>query len=72
MNGTEMIEHMNRTPFEPIEIHLTDGTKILVEHPYYIATQPKSSSCFIYDDDERMHFVAYRNITQVITKATAQ
>ena len=72
MTALQMIELMNRTPFEPFEIHLTEGTKILVEHPYFVATQPKSSTCFIYDDDERMHFVAFRNITQVITKATAQ
>lgn len=72
MNATQMIELMNRTPFEPFEIHLTDGTKILVEHPYEIVTKPKSTSCFIFDDDDRMHFVAYRNITEVITKATAE
>ena len=72
MNATQMIELMNRTPFEPIEIHLNDGTQILVEHPYYIATRPKGSMCFIYDEDERIRYVAYRNIAQVVTKATAQ
>ncbi len=29
MNATQMIELRNRTPFEPFEIHLTDGTKII-------------------------------------------
>ena len=68
MTASQMIERMNRTPFEPLDICLADGTRIHVEHPYEIATRPKGSSCFIYDEDERMHFVAYRNITEVITK----
>ena len=71
MTATQMIELMNRAPFEAIEIHLSDGTQIRVEHPYQIATQPKSRSCVIYEDDERMRIVAYRNITEVITTATA-
>jgi hypothetical protein len=71
MTATQMIELMNRTPFEPLEIHLSDGTRIGVEHPYQIATRPKSPTCVIFDDDERMRIVAYRNITEVITRATA-
>jgi hypothetical protein len=69
MNATQMIDLMNRTPFEPFEIHLSDGTHIRIEHPYEIATRPKGSACIIYDDEERMRIVAYRNITEVITKA---
>lgn len=72
MTAVQMIELMNRTPFEPFEIHLTDGARIKVEHPYEIATSPKSRACSIYDDDEGiMRIVAYRNITQVVTKAAA-
>ena len=66
-----MIELMNRTPFEPLEIHLSDGTQIRVEQPYLIATRPGSLSCVIYDENDRMRIVAYRNITEVITTATA-
>jgi hypothetical protein len=72
MTATQMIELMNRTPFETIEIHLSDGSQIRVEHPYQVATQPKGRSCVIYEDDERMRIVAYRNMTEVITKATAE
>jgi len=65
-----MIELMNRTPFEPFEIHLSDGTQIRIEQPYHIATRQDSPSCIVYDDD-RMRIVAYRNITEVITTLTA-
>ena len=71
MTATQMIELMNRTPFAPLEIHLSDGTSFRVEHPYHIATRQKSPTCTIYTDDERMRIVAYRNITEVITRATA-
>jgi hypothetical protein len=71
MTANQMIELMNRIPFDPLEIHLADGTSIRVEHPYQIATRPNSPSCIIYTDDERMRVVAYRNITEVITSATA-
>ena len=71
MNATHMIELMNRVPFEPLEIQLSDGTLIRVEQPFQIATRPNSPSCVIYDEDDRMRIVAYRNITEVITAATA-
>jgi hypothetical protein len=70
MNATAMIDLMNRTPFEPIEIHMSDGSNIRVEHPYAIATNPKSHSCIVYQH-ERMRIIAYRNITEVITKVPA-
>jgi hypothetical protein len=59
---------MNRTPFEPLEIRLDDGTTINVEHPYQVATERNSATCTIYDDDDdRMHIVAFRNIAEIVT-----
>ena len=66
MNANQMIELTNRTPFTPIEIHLSDGAVIRVEHPYEIATRPNGAVCIIYEPD-RWRFVAYRTITEVIT-----
>ncbi len=33
MTANRMIELMDRTPFEPLEIHLSDGERIHVEQP---------------------------------------
>ena len=52
MTATQMIELMNRIPFEPLEIHLSDGTRIRVEQPCQIATRPNSASCTIYDEEK--------------------
>lgn len=69
MTANQMIELRNRTPFEPIEIHLNNGTQIRVEHPYQIATKPNGAACVIYVDEDKMRVVSYRNIAEVITTA---
>jgi hypothetical protein len=66
MTANQMIDLMNRSPFEPLEIHLSVGARIRVEHPYEIATKPNSAICIVYDGD-LARFVSYRNITEVIT-----
>jgi hypothetical protein len=70
MNATEMIKLMNRTPFQPLGIHLNDGSVITVTEPFEIATQ-RTSPCFIVYSAERMDVVAYRNVTKVTTPVTA-
>jgi hypothetical protein len=72
MNATRIIELMNRSPFQPLEVHLNDGTSILVEHPYQIATKRNSPTCTIYDAEDRMHVVSYRNISEVITASLTE
>ncbi|HEY2760081.1 MAG TPA: hypothetical protein VGI75_05040 [Pirellulales bacterium] len=67
MNASQMIDLMNRSPFAPLEIHLNDGNSIRVEEPFQIATLRNSPTCIIYENDSRTRFVAYRNITEVIT-----
>jgi hypothetical protein len=66
MTANQIIDLMNRSPFEPLEIHLSDGASIRVEHPYEIATKPNSAICVVYDG-ELARFVSFRNITQVVT-----
>ena len=69
MNATQIIVLMNRTPFEPFEIHLSDGAHIKVDEPWQISTFPESPTCAIYDAGDRMRIVAFRNITEVLTAA---
>lgn len=61
-----MISLMNRSPFEPLAIHLSDGDVLKVEHPYQIAVAPSQPTCIVYDDDGTTRWVAYRNMTQVV------
>ena len=67
MNARQMIELLNRNPIEPIEIHLTNGTVIRIEHSYLIATAPQSSHCIIHGESESepVRYAAYRNMAEV-------
>lgn len=73
MNARQVIELLNRNPFEPLEIHLTNGTVIEVEYPYRIATAPDSSVCTIHGEveSEPVRFVAFRNIAEVKVRLSA-
>jgi hypothetical protein len=66
MDAAQMREIMNRTPFQPFEIHLSDGASLRVDNPYDIAVRPESADCLVFEEN-RWRFVAYRNITEVIT-----
>ena len=66
MNATELIKLMNRSPFQPLEIHLNDGSMITVNEPFEIATQ-RTSPCFIVYTADKTHYVAYQNVTKVTT-----
>ena len=69
MNATELIKLMNLSPFQPLEIHLNDGSVISVHEPFEIATQRTSPSFVVYTAD-KMEVVAYRNVTKVSVPAS--
>jgi hypothetical protein len=64
MDANEMIRLRNRTPFQPLEIHLNDGSVVTVTEPFEIATQ-RTSPCFIVYSREKMDVIAYRNVTRI-------
>ena len=71
MNATELIKLMNQTPFQPLEIFLNDGSLIVVNEPFEIATQ-RTSPCFIVYGDKRMDVVSYRNVARITIPIAAQ
>ena len=71
MDASEMIKLMNRVPFQPLEVHLNDGSVITVNEPFEIATQ-RTSPCFIVYSHDRMDVVAYRNVVRVSTAVPAE
>jgi len=66
MNATELIKLMNRAPFQPLQIHLSDGSVVSVNEPFEVATQ-RTSPCFIIYSADKMDVVAYRNVTKITT-----
>jgi hypothetical protein len=68
MNATQMLELMNRMPFQPLEIHLNNGSVIHVTEPFAIRAVRHSPTCIVFDDEGIARFVAYRNMAEVVTK----
>lgn len=71
MNATELIKLMNRKPFQPLQVHLNDGSLITVNEPFNIATD-RGSPCFIVYGAEKMDIVAYRNVAKITTPVVAE
>lgn len=71
MNASQLIEVMNRRPFQPFEIHLSDGERVRVDEPFQVSTARNSPSCTVYDTEDRMRIISYRNITEIIIPAPA-
>jgi hypothetical protein len=67
MIATQMLELLNRTPFQPLEIRLNNGTVIRVDTPFAIRAVAHSPTCIVFDDDGIARFIAYRNMAEVVT-----
>lgn len=72
MTAKKLIELIVRTPFQPLEIRLADGTRIQVDHPWQLATAANSPTCVYYGDDDAMRIVSLRNITEIVTSTGDQ
>jgi hypothetical protein len=66
MTATQMLQLLNRTPFQPLEIRLNNGTVIHVDQPFAIRAVANSPTCIVFDDEGIARFVAYRNMTEVV------
>ena len=71
MDANELIKLMNRAPFQPLEIHLTDGSVITVNESFEIATR-RTSPCFIVYSHDKMDVVSYQNVARVSTPVLAE
>lgn len=71
MNATKLIELMNQRPFSPLEIRLNDGGKIKVEEPFNLAVARNQPTFIVYEDEGATRYIAYRNVTEVVTRNSA-
>lgn len=71
MNATKLIELMNQRPFQPLEVRLADGQSLKIDEPFNVAVARSQPTFIVYDEAGPTHYVAYRNVTQVITQNPA-
>jgi hypothetical protein len=67
MTANRLLVLMNRAPFQPLEIHLSDGVAIHVEQPYDVSTERNSPTFVVHEPNNRMRVISFRNVTEVIT-----
>ena len=65
MNANELIDLRMRSPFLPFEINLKDGTSVRVGFPNEVAIGRSSPECIVFESDDHIRFVAYRDIVGV-------
>lgn len=71
MNATKLIGLMNHRPFHPLEGRLADGRSLQIEEPLNVAVA-RSQPTFLVDDEAGpTRYVAYRDVTEVITQNPA-
>jgi hypothetical protein len=61
MKATELLKLMNRNPFQPLEIHLNDGSVLTVHEPFEIAVQ-RTSPCFVVYPERAVSHTAHRAV----------
>lgn len=58
---------MQVSPFPVLEVRLNNGDVVRVDEPYEI-TIDKGDPCFTVHEGNTTHFVAYRNVTQILRR----
>ncbi len=66
MNAADMIELRMRRPFVPFEVQMADGSSIQVTEPNLVATARNGRDCTIFESAERIRFVDYKDIRDVV------
>ena len=54
MDADDLIETLRRKEFRPVELHLSDGQKLIVPHPDYFFVFPNRKSAMVFPDG--IHF----------------
>ena len=54
MDAEDLLQTMHRKEFRPVELHLSDGQKMLVPHPDYFLVFPNRKSALVFPDG--IHF----------------
>ena len=54
MDAEDLLQTMHSKEFRPVELHLSDGQKLLVPHPDYFFVFPNRKSALVFPDG--IHF----------------
>ena len=62
--GRELL--LTKQPFRPFRIILSDGRSFTIEHPEFVAMDPRGREVTFYEEDGTQHFIEAMLIAEVI------
>lgn len=65
MTAANVRKLVDATPFQPFEVHLSDGRVIPVQHREFIAVSPKDISFVVYQPDGDIDIVSTSQVTSL-------
>ena len=66
MTADTIRDFLKQTPFVPFRIHMSDGRKLDVRHPAFVAMHPQSAAmAIVFTPRGRFEFVYIWNITSI-------
>ncbi|MGC1719806.1 MAG: hypothetical protein WA746_12535 [Isosphaeraceae bacterium] len=57
---------LTKQPFRPFRIILADGQSFTIEHPEFVAMDPRGREVTFYEEDGTQHFIEAMLIAEVI------
>ena len=73
MDAEDLLQTMHRKEFRPVELHLSDGQKLLVPHPDYFLVFPNRKSALVFPDGIHFEIIDLAAVVQAVpaTPSTA-
>ena len=65
MRIKELREIYQARPFQPFLIHLADGREVPVQHPDFLATDPKGRTIVVYRPDGGLNIIDLMLVTDI-------
>ena len=66
MDAEDLLQTMNRKEFRPVELHLSDGQKMLVPHPDYFLVFPNRKSALVFPDGIHFEILDLASIVRAV------
>ena len=66
MDSEDLIQTMHRKEFRPVELHLSDGQKMLVPHPDYFFVFPNRKSALVFPDGIHFEILDLASIVRAV------
>ena len=63
---------LTKQPFQPFRIILADGRSFTIEHPEFVAMDPRGREVTFYAEDDTQHFIEAMLIAEVIVSASTE